>query len=107
MSSSTRRQQLEAMLAEDPNDEFLRYALAMEFVNAGEHESAVSHLRELIALHPAKPYVPAYQMAGQSLLKLGRTGEAIPILREGVAEAQKQGNLHAAGEMQGMLDTVE
>jgi predicted Zn-dependent protease len=107
MSPSTRRQQLEAMLAEDPNDEFLRYALAMEFVNAGEHESAVRHFRELIALNPAKPYVPAYQMAGQLLLKLGRTKDAITLLRDGVAQAQKQGNLHAAGEMQGMLDTAE
>jgi len=107
MSTANRREQLEAMLAEEPNDEFLRYALAMEFVSAGDLDSAVRHLRDLIALNPAKPYVPAYQIAGQSLLKLGRTNEAISLLRSGVAEANKQGNLHAAGEMQGLLDSVE
>jgi predicted Zn-dependent protease len=107
MSEPTRRQQLEAMLADDPTDEFLRYGLAMEFISAGDHETAVRFLRELIALNPAKPYVPAYLIAGQSLLKLGRANDAIAVLRDGVAAAQKQGNLHAAGEMQALLDSVE
>ena len=106
MSTPTRRQQLEAMLADDPDDEFLRYALAMEFVSEGNPEAAVRHLRDLIALNPAKPYVPAYLMAGQALLKIGRTTDAIALLREGVTAAEQQGNLHAAGEMQGLLDSV-
>lgn len=104
---STRRQQIEAMLAEDPSDEFLRYGLAMEYVGEGEHVTAVRLLRELIALNPTKPYVPAYLMAAQSLQKLGQASEAIPLLREGVAAAEKQGNQHAAGEMQGLLDMLE
>ena len=105
--NQTRLSQLEAMLADDPNDEFLRYGLAMEFISAGDLATAVQHLRDLIALNPAKPYVPAYQMAGQSLLKLGRTKEAIEMLRQGVAAAQKQGNSHAAEEMQGLLESVD
>jgi predicted Zn-dependent protease len=107
MNSATRRQQIEEMLKNDPNDEFLRYGLAMEHLNAGEAETAIRQLRDLIALNPAKPYVPAFQIAAQVLLKLGRAGEAIPLLRDGVAAAQKQGNDHAAGEMQVLLDSVE
>ena len=107
MNPSARRQQLEQMLQDDPDDEFLRYGLAMEYLSEGAAETAVQKLRELIALNPAKPYVPAFLMAAQTLLKLGRAGEAIPLLRDGVAAAQAQGNQHAAGEMQGLLDTVE
>ena len=107
MSNPTRRQQLEAMLADEPHDEFLRYGLAMEYISEGDHESAVRQLRELIALNPARPYVPAYLMAGQSLLKLGRSQDAVALLREGVTAALQQGNQHAAGEMQGLLDMAE
>ena len=35
MSSNSRKQQLEEMLLENPDDSFLRYGLAMEFVSAG------------------------------------------------------------------------
>jgi predicted Zn-dependent protease len=107
MSSASRRKQLEEMLKEEPNDEFLRYGLAMEYLSEGDSQSAIQQLRDLIALNPAKPYVAAYQMAAQTLVSLGRAGEAIPLLREGIAAAQKQHNDHAAEEMQGLLDSVE
>jgi predicted Zn-dependent protease len=99
--------QIEALLQDDPNDAFLRYGLAMEYDGAGDSETAVRMFRELIALDPAKPYVPAFHMGAQTLLKLRRTTEAIEILRQGIAAAQAQGNLHAAGEMQGLLDTLD
>ncbi len=54
-----------------------------------------------------KPHVPAFLMASQSLLKLGRTDDATQVLRNGVAAAQQQNNQHARDEMQGMLDSLE
>jgi predicted Zn-dependent protease len=107
MSDKTRRQVLEEMLAEDPNDEFLRYGLGMEHVSAGDLESAVRVFRELIALNPAKPYIPAIQMAAQSLVKLGRRNEVIALLKQGIEEARKQNQLHPMEEMQALLDSVE
>jgi len=101
MNSATRRQQIEEMLKDEPNDEFLRYGLAMEYLSEGDSELGIRQLRDLIALNPAKPYVPAYLIAAQTLVKLGRAGEAIPLLREGVTAAQKQHNDHAAGENAG------
>jgi predicted Zn-dependent protease len=107
MSDKTRRQALEEMLAEDPNDEFLRYGLGMEYVSTGDLENAVRVFRELLALHPAKPYIPAFQMAAQSLVKLGRRADAISILKQGIAEARKQNQQHPLDEMQTLLDSVE
>ena len=107
MPDKSRRETLEEMLAEDPNDEFLRYGLGMEYVSAGDLESAVRVFRELIALNPAKPYIPAIQMAAQSLMKLGRRNEVIALLKQGIEEARKQNQLHPMEEMQALLDSVE
>src|SRR5262245_51635024 len=105
MSAETRRRMLEEMLAESPDDTELRYALAMEDVSAGDHTVAAQRFRDLAAL--PKPHVPAFLMGAQSLLKLGKTGDAIALLRQGVAAAQAQGNQHARDEMQGMIDSLE
>jgi Tfp pilus assembly protein PilF len=102
MAGKSRKQQIEEMLADDPNDAFLRYGLAMEYVSGGDDEGAVRCLRELMAVDPE--YVPAYQQAGQALLRLGRPDEAQAALRTGVAMARKKGAAHAADEMQGMLE---
>jgi predicted Zn-dependent protease len=107
MGAQERRQMLEEMLAETPDDPELRYALAMEDVSSGDLEAAVRRFRELIASNPDRPHVPAFLMAGQTLQKLGRTIEAIAILRAGVEAAGKQNNQHAQGEMQGLLDSLE
>ncbi len=100
----SRKEQLEAMLADDPDDAVARYMLAMEYVSAGEQARAVEVFRETIAR--TADYVPAYQQLGQALVRLGQTAEARSVWQRGVAEAQKQRNDHAAGEMQGMIDTL-
>jgi Flp pilus assembly protein TadD len=105
MAGKTRKEQLEEMLAEDPNDPFLRYGLAMEHVSAGDDEQAVRHFRELLTVDAN--YVPAYQQAGQALVRLGRPEEARDVLRRGIAVAQKQGNPHAGEEMQGLLASLD
>jgi hypothetical protein len=98
--------QIEAMLAEDPDDEFLRYGLAMEHASAGDDAACVEVLRDLIARTTAKPYIPAFLMAGQSLVRLDRIPEASAILRQGIEAAGNAGDIHAQGEMQGLLDSI-
>ncbi len=107
MSTTPRRQRIEAMLAETPDDAELRYMLAMEHVSAGDDAGAVAVFGDLIARHPEKPYVPAYLMAGQALIRLGREGEAAAVLRDGIAAARQAGDTHALGEMEGFLATIE
>lgn len=70
MEAKTRKQQLEDLLADDPNDPFLRYGLAMEYLSEGDDEGAVQRFQELIAVAPE--YVPAYLQIGQAFLRLGR-----------------------------------
>ena len=93
----SRREKIEAMLADDPGDTFLRYSLAMELDKEGDHDASIAKFMELTRDNP--PYVPAFFMAGQQLARLTRTEEACAVLREGIAAARTQGDHHAAGEM--------
>jgi hypothetical protein len=96
------REQLEALLADDPTDQFLRYALALELDKTGEHERSL----ELMAVLQRESYVPAFFMAGQQLTRLERIGEARAVLREGIAVADRTGDTHAAGEMREFLTSL-
>src|SRR5262249_37764494 len=98
---STRKQQLEEMLREDPSDSFLRYGLAMEFVSEGNDSEAVKQFHALLETDP--DYVAGYHQAGLALVRLGRDLEARQMLTSGMAAAQRQGNMHAAEEMSGVL----
>ncbi len=105
MAGKTRKQQIEAMLAEEPNDPELRYALAMECKSAGEDEEAVRCFRGLSAQAPE--YVPTYFQLAQTLIRLGRPDEARPVAEAGIGIARRQGNHHAADELQALLYTME
>ncbi len=97
----SRREKIEAMLQDDPGDTFLRYSLAMEYRSEGNAEESVRRLSDL-ARDP-QPYVPAFFMAAQQLAELGNVDQARSMLREGIDEARRQGDSHAAGEMSEML----
>jgi len=98
---ATRRERLEAMLLEQPTDAFLRYGLAIERAKEGDHDRALADLRQLMC--DPTPYVPAFFRAGQMLCELTRISESRAALRDGIDEARRQGNLHAAGEMSELL----
>ena len=105
MTAINRRQKLEAMLAASPNDQMLRYMLAMEVDKESDHERSLELFRSL--MNDAPPYVPAFLMAGQLLGRLERTNDARITYQTGIIEAQKQKNDHAAGEMTGFLQALD
>jgi hypothetical protein len=100
----SRREKIEAMLADDPADTFLRYSLAMELEKEGEHDRSLGKFADLTRDTP--PYVPAFFMAAQQLARLSRADEARTILREGIIAARQQGDQHAAGEMTEFLASL-
>jgi predicted Zn-dependent protease len=100
----TRRQKIESMLADEPNDVFLRYSLALEMVNEQQCEPAVTLLQQLCVENP--PYVPAFFRCAQIMADLNRISEARTFLRDGVEAARAQGDLHAAAEMSEMLSDL-
>ena len=100
----SRREKIEAMLADEPRDTFLRYSLAMELEKEGDHDASLAKFNELTRDEP--PYVPAFFMAAQQLAKFDRVNEARTYLRDGIEAARTQGNAHAAGEMSEFLSSL-
>ena len=103
-SPQSRRQRIEAMLAEEPNDLFLRYSLALLMDGDGEWEACLEILEDLARGTP--PYVPAFQMSGQILVAHDQIDAARRALREGIEHARGQGLDHAAAEMAELLTTL-
>lgn len=104
MPESARLAQIRGLLADDPTDPMLRYMLGMEYASIGDDAAAADTFEKLAA---DAAYVPAFHMGGQALIRLNRPDAAAKLLKAGVAAAEATGDLHAAGEMQGLLGTVE
>lgn len=100
----SRREKIEAMLADDPTDQFLRYSLAMEHRSAGNHETSIELLTALTKDTP--PHISAFFMAAQQLVELQRIDEARTYLRDGIDQARAQGDAHAAAEMSELLSSI-
>jgi len=101
----SRREKIEAMLADDPADTFLRYSLAMELDKEGDHDASLAIFADLARDNP--PYVAAFFMSAQQLARLNRLDEARTILRDGIAAARAQDDQHAAGEMTEFLASLD
>jgi predicted Zn-dependent protease len=95
---------LTQVLEQNPSDAFARYGLAMAHQSEGRTDAALAEFGTLIQHNP--DYVPAYQMSAQTLAKVGRVEQARHCLHNGIAAANRQGNAHAASEMQAMLDDL-
>lgn len=102
--TSSRREKIERLLAEDPQDIFLRYSLGLELESEGDWEAALTILEDLG--RGPKPYVPALHMAARFLAKRDQIGAARRALREGIEAARAQGEGHAAAEMAELLQSL-
>ena len=103
--TTSRIDKIQAMLQDDPKDAFLRYTLAMEYRKLDENDKSLELLTQLVH-HEQPPYVAAFFMAAQQLVELERIEEARSFLRDGIEEARKQGNQHAAAEMSELLAEI-
>lgn len=104
MSGNERKQRILEMLKAEPADVFLRYAYALELFKEDDFAQGLELLKELTC--EETPHVPSFFMSGQKLAAVGRTSDAREILRSGIAEARRQGDAHAAGEMSEFLCTL-
>ena len=101
----TRLEQLQELLADDPDDSFARYCIAMEFDKLGRLDEAAAQFRDLIDRDAN--YAAAYFMASRTLQKLGKLDDARKMLKDGIMAAGRTGDAHAAGEMTEALNQLE
>jgi predicted Zn-dependent protease len=96
---------LNEILAQNPDDAFARYGLAMEFSKAGEVERAMDEFAKLLSTHPE--YTAGYFMAAQTLASANRVDEAKKMLVDGISSARRTGNTHAQSEMTALLEELK
>jgi tetratricopeptide (TPR) repeat protein len=101
---NSRLQTLQEFIRANPNDSFVRYGLAQEYLKQGDAEKAVGEFRELLRQNP--DYAAAYYHCGQALQKLDRAEEARAIYREGINVTGRLGNEHARSELQAALEML-
>ena len=95
---------LEEFVAQDPDDSFSRYALALEIEKEGSEQQAVPHLQEVIQRDPH--YVAAYYQLGRLLTKTGLLDEARDVYRRGLVVAAAANDQRARSEMQEALEAL-
>lgn len=96
----TRLDKLLAFFNDEPDDEFLKYALATEYLRLNDTTKALEFYEDLINNHPA--YVGTYYHLGKLYEALHRKTDAIFTYEKGMEIAQKAGDNHAFAELQGV-----
>jgi thioredoxin-like negative regulator of GroEL len=101
---SDRLEQLRALLAEDPADNFVRYAIALERKRAGDMQGGANDLEALLNDDPK--YVAAYYQLALMLADLGRTQEAAHVCEIGSLQALTTGDRKARAELVELKNTL-
>ncbi len=97
--------QLQAMLAEEPGDKFLRYAIALEHKRSGHMEQAAEAMKALIDEDPK--YIPPYYQLALLLGELGRVEEAVAACEAGSLQSLAMGDLKARGELLALKEELQ
>lgn len=97
-------EELRQLLAREPNDPFLLYALAQEHARRGEHDLAVEFYDRCLTVDPH--YCYAYFHKARSLQSLEQHAQACQVLEAGIAAAREAGDAQARDEMSEYLRQI-
>lgn len=103
--SAERLQQLRALLAEEPGDPFLRYAIALELKRNGDILQATSDLEALLLERP--DHVPSYYQLAVLLAEQHRRNEAIAACDAGALQCIVAGDRKARSELLALKEALE
>ena len=96
--------QLESFLKDEPNDPFLQYSLALEYLKIEQDAAALTIFENL--LHNHEDYLPTYYHCGKLYEKLNRKEEAIACYEKGILLARKQNHSRTLREINEALNNL-
>lgn len=96
---------LRSLLQESPNDSFLKHALALELIKAGNDDAAAGLFNEILEYDA--DYVGSYYHLGKLHERNGRFNNAIEIYKKGIEVAGRLADFHARNELRMALDDLE
>lgn len=100
----TRLQKLLDFYKNEPNDPFLKYALATEYLSKNDLVTALEYFEDLVQNH--SDYVGTYYHLGKLYEKLDRKDNAIKTYTSGMAIARSAGDNHAFSELQTVYNSA-
>jgi tetratricopeptide (TPR) repeat protein len=99
-----RLEKLLNFLENEPDDPFLKYALATEYFNSKDWEKAISYYEDLLHNHP--DYVGTYYHAGKLYEQMDRKDDAISTYQKGMEVARNAKDMHAFSELQSVYNSA-
>lgn len=97
--------QLAKQLKESPNDSFLKFALALELLNVGEKNKALSLFKNILSSDP--DYIGVYYHLGKLYEETDENNLALKCYKDGIAVTTKLNDQHSKSELQGALINLE
>jgi tetratricopeptide (TPR) repeat protein len=94
----SRLDKLLEFIKNEPEDEFLKYALATEYLRLNQVDKALTYYEDLITNHPN--YVGTYYHLGKLYEALNRKQDAINTYETGMKTAKLKRDNHAFSELQ-------
>jgi tetratricopeptide (TPR) repeat protein len=88
----------------DPNDPFVLYGIALEYMSENQYQEADSFFRKLLEQNP--DYVAGYLQYAQLKEKENKIEDAKELYKIGIEEARKAGDNKSANEMEDFLDEL-
>ena len=95
---------ISAFLNQQPKDNFLRHALALEYIKIGEDIKARDLFIQILLETP--DYIGSYYHLAKTLEKLQDRAAAIEWYEKGMAAAKLAKDNHAYGELQGAYEDL-
>lgn len=99
-----RIEQIKVFLNSTPNDPFLKYALAIEYVGKGNDLEALKIFLELVEKHP--DYFATYYHIAKCYERLDKEDKAIEMYELGMNVTKRLGEKHAFGELRSAFEEL-
>ncbi|MFN4082692.1 MAG: tetratricopeptide repeat protein [Bacteroidia bacterium] len=97
---------LSKMITENPDDLFLKYALAMEYIGLNQKDKSIEILSEII--EKDQSYTAAYYQLGVLHYSDGSNQKALQFLKSGLDMAKVSGsNLKTINEFKSLIEEIE
>jgi tetratricopeptide (TPR) repeat protein len=99
-----RLEKLLEFLKNEPDDEFLLYALATEYLRLNQADTALGYYERLVTDHPK--YVGTYYHLGKLYEAINRKEDAISTYENGMKIARELRDNHALSELQSVYNQL-
>jgi len=95
---------LKEFLQASPNDNFLKHALALEYIKTGDTNAAKTLFEEILAQDAL--YIGTYYHLAKLLQGMGDTATAVQWYEKGMQAARRAGDDHAYNELRSAYEEL-